>query len=31
MTQNMGHTDRKVRGFLVAPVLAIVAVWAGAA
>jgi hypothetical protein len=31
MTQNMGHTDRKVRGFLVAPVLVILALWAGVA
>ncbi len=31
MTKNMGNTDRKVRGFLVAPVLVILALWTGIA
>ena len=31
MSQNMGHTDRRVRGFLAAPVLVIAALWVGIA
>ena len=31
MSQNMGHTDRRVRGLLVAPVLVIAALWVGVA
>ena len=29
MSQNMGHTDRMVRGLLAAPVLVIAAFWVG--
>jgi hypothetical protein len=29
MSQNMGHTDRMVRGLLAAPVLVIAAIWVG--
>jgi hypothetical protein len=31
MSQNIGHTDRMVRGLLVAPALVIAALWAGIA
>ena len=31
MSPNMGRTDRRVRGFLAAPVLVIAALWVGVA